>query len=82
MKINSFPSELLRSQVRIKKPSYAQVCQVEAIKVNGFDNTYDTVFNPACDHRAFAAPESLHQVSMYFSAYMKDCYAGVRDKRS
>lgn len=50
------------AQVKVKKPTYAQVCVLEAIEVNGVDSTSDAAFERACDLGVFATPEGLHKV--------------------
>lgn len=54
----------LRVQVQIGKPSYAQICEVDAVLVNGVDCTSLAVFEPARELGSFADPEGLRKVSV------------------
>lgn len=49
-------------QVQVGKPSYAQVCELEAVLVNGVDFTSLAVFQPARELGRFADPEGLRKV--------------------
>lgn len=48
--------------MQIGKPSYAQVCELEAVLVNGVDFTCLAAFQPARDLGSFAGPEGLRKV--------------------
>ncbi|CAN0373283.1 unnamed protein product, partial [Ectocarpus fasciculatus] len=49
-------------EVKITKPSYAQVCEVAGIWVNGVDCTSFAAFKPALDVGSFSNPEGLSKV--------------------
>lgn len=49
--------------MQIGKPSYAQVCELEAVLVNGVDFTTLVALQPARELGRFADPEGLRKVS-------------------
>lgn len=69
-------------QVRVKAPSYAQVCELEAITVNGVDSTSDAAFKSACDLGVFTTPDGLREVGNRLSSKTKHgCLDAVWSRR-